>query len=117
MVDRCPQSICQFVYRATNSLWLCDMRILPRLIATSWVILKVRKLDVMILGESEECKVKNGTMNMAKGIAVGMTVGAALGAAGSKMMSSNKRQMKKAADKTMKAIGGAIDSISGMMGR
>ncbi len=60
---------------------------------------------------------KTTTMSMAKGIAVGMTVGAALGAAGSKMAQTNRRQLKKTADKTLRAIGSAMDSLSDMMGQ
>lgn len=56
----------------------------------------------------------NSVMSVMKGVAVGMVAGVAAGVVGSKMVSENKRSIKKKANKALKSMENMLDTASYM---
>ncbi len=55
-----------------------------------------------------------GVMNVVKGVALGMAAGAAVGMVGKKLMSGNKKSMKKKANRALREVSNMIDTASYM---
>ncbi|MBQ4569877.1 MAG: hypothetical protein IJA62_07510 [Ruminococcus sp.] len=55
-----------------------------------------------------------GAMNVVKGVALGMAAGAAVGIAGKKLLSGNKKSMKKKANRALREVSNMIDTASYM---
>ncbi len=53
-------------------------------------------------------------MNVVKGVALGMAAGAAAGMIGKKLMSGNKKSMKKKANRALREVSNMIDTASYM---
>ena len=51
----------------------------------------------------------------ANNVAMGMAIGAAAAAVGVGLMNTNKRQLKKTANKAMKTMGSLVNDVSSMM--
>ncbi len=56
----------------------------------------------------------NSVMNTVKGVALGMAAGMAAGYIGKKMMTNNKKSLKKKANRALREMGSMIDTASYM---